>query len=87
MNANISQPSSSPSSAIAVIAMVQRYFDESLLIRLVEAGTLTRVQAREICIQTATFAHELTDDESWLAIASAVAANFEQMGASFEEKL
>ena len=62
--------------------MVQTYFDEILLIKLVECGALTKESARDIAVSTAEFAHELADEPGRAEYALAAAAGFERLAAS-----
>lgn len=62
--------------------MLQTYFDEYLLIKLVESGALPKEAARDIAVSTAEFSHELADEPGRTEYALAAAASFERIAAS-----
>ena len=62
--------------------MVQTYFSEILLIKLVASGALSTDNARDIAVSTAEFGHELAEEPGREKYALATAAGFERMAAA-----
>jgi hypothetical protein len=72
------------SKSIATIAMVQNFFDHTLLAKLVERGAIRAEDAGEIAAETATWAHELADETDRLGVAITCAAGFERIAEAFK---
>ncbi|QDB99784.1 hypothetical protein [Mesorhizobium sp. 8] len=70
---------------IATVAMLQRFFDQSLLAKLAERGAITAKDAGEIAVGCAEFAHELADEQDRTQVATLMAVNYEQIAEAFRE--
>lgn len=55
------------------------FFKQLLLERLIDSGAITAEQARDIAVQTATFCHEIGDEEGAVTNALAIARGYEMI--------
>ena len=74
-----------PKTMISMALSLQSFFDQTLLAKLVEKEILTADDAHEMALETATFAHELSDEPHRMEAAIYIAQGFERMARDFAE--